>query len=194
MDLARQDYCSTVDGVIKGSVIAADSIADAAKWVERGLKRSVPVMHIGLESAVLMAVGRVGIATFGAAAVVGEAVLETTKSVSQKTVSVTADVVRHKYGDQAGQIIQDGCDTTGNILTTIANVAMLESRVWSKSVAKNAGKVQFRNQYDDDEEEELPEDPLLFLDSTKAEAIAVVRRLHRKTSVVGKDVAIITRV
>ncbi len=272
MDLARQDYCSTVDGVIKGSVIAADSIADAAIRVERGLKRSVPVIHIGLESAgerlkgmmtptasrcenvqavanyasvaktatagvrekvksaadgvrdasvkgihmaakkfdddrighklvrdrnhreVLMAVGRVGIAAFGAAAVVGEAVLETTKSVSQKTVSVTADVVRHKYGDQAGQIIQDGCDTTGNILTTIANVAMLESRVWSKSVAKNAGKVQFRNQYDDDEEEELPEDPLLFLDSTKAEAIAVVRRLHRKTSVVGKDVAIITRV
>ena len=274
MEISHQEYCSTVDSVIKGSVIAAESIADAAKWVERGLKRSVPVMHIGLEAAgdqlkgmmtpttatgrcenvqavasyasvaktatagvrekvkfaadgvrdasvkgihmaakkfederighmlvrdknhreVFMAAGRVGMATLGAAAVVGEAVFETSTSVSRKTVAVTADVVRHKYGDDAGQILQDGCDTTGNILTTIAHVALLESRVWSKSVAKNAGKVQFRNQYDDGGEEELPEDPLLYLDSTKAEAIAVVRRLHRTTNMLGKDVASITRI
>lgn len=275
VELAYQDYCSNVGSFVKGSVIAADSIADAAKSVERGLKRSVPVMHLGIEAAgdqlkgmmtpttdttdrcenvqavasyasvaktatagvrekvkvavdrvrdasvkgihmaakkfeddrighilirdkshreVLMAAGRVGMATFGAAAVVGEAVFETSKSVTRKTVSVTADVVRHKYGDHAGQILQDGCDTTGNILTTIAHIALLESRVWSKSVAKNASKVQFRNQYDADGEEELSEDPLLYLDSTKAEALAVVRRLHRKTTVLGKDVASITRI
>ena len=270
-ELSEQDYRFEVEDVIKGSEVAADYIAGAAKWVERGLKWSVPVIHIGLETAgdslkgmltpingpvnaqavanctnvakictngvrqkakqaangvrdassrgiliaakrfeeeqlglklvpdqdhrnVLVAAGKVGIATLGGAYIVSDAVFETTKAVAQKTASVTADVVRYKYGDTAGQIIQDGCDTTGNILKTITHVAMLEGRILNK-VVKNAGTIQFRSQYDEDSKEEFPDDPRLFLDSTtKTDAMAVLKRLQRTTKLLDKDVASTTRV
>ena len=272
LDLSEKDNRMDVDGVIKGSEVAAAHIAGAAKWVERHLKCSVPVIHIGLETAggqlkgmitptaaefenatavanytsvakvattgvrekaeqaahgirdisvfgihlvankfeekqigrtlvpdqnhrnVLVAAGRIGIATFGAVAVVGEAVLETTNSITRKTVSVTADVVSYKYGDQVGQIVQDGCDTTGNILTTITKFAMLEGRVLTKAVVKNAGKLQFRKQYDNDTNQTTSKDPLFFLDSTKADAMTVLKTLQRKTTMFDNSVASIAKV
>lgn len=143
---------------------------------------------------VLVAAGRIVIATFGAAAVVGEAVFETTDSITRKTISVTADVVSYKYGDQVGQIVQDGCDTTGNILTTMTKFAMLEGRVLTKAIAKNAGKVQFRKQYDTSSNQMISYDPILFLGSTKADALTILKRLQRKPTMFEKDVPSIARV
>jgi hypothetical protein len=271
LDLSEKVNRLDVDDVIKGSEVAAANIAGAAKWVEQGLKCSVPVIHIGLETAgdqlkgmitpttgfenaatvanytsaakvattgvrekaqkaadgirdisvlgihvaakkfeekqigrtlvpdqnhrnVLVAAGRIVIATFGAAAVVGEAVFETTDSITRKTISVTADVVSYKYGDQVGQIVQDGCDTTGNILTTITKFAMLEGRVLTKAIAKNAGKVQFRKQYDTNRNQMRTERPVLFLDSTKADAMMILKKLQRKTTMFEKDSPSIARV
>ena len=51
LDLSEKVNRLDVDDVIKGSEVAAANIAGAAKWVERGLKCSVPVIHIGLETA-----------------------------------------------------------------------------------------------------------------------------------------------
>lgn len=90
---------------------------------------------------VMVAAGKVGLATLGAAAIVGEALFDTTKAVAQKTASVTADVVRHKYGDAAGRVVEDTTDSAGNILRTITHVGTLEVGVLKNVVAKNVGKV-----------------------------------------------------
>jgi hypothetical protein len=99
----------------------------------------------------LVAAGTVGIASLGAAAIVGEAVFETTKAVAQKSALVAADVVRHKYGESAGRVVEDASHTTGNILRTVAHVAMLETTVLAKAVGKNACKVQARRSQESDE-------------------------------------------
>jgi hypothetical protein len=129
---------------------------------------------------VLAAAGKVGIASLGASMVVGEAIYDTTKAIAQKTASVTADVVRHKYGDAAGQIIQDTSDTTGNILDAVARVTLLEARVFSKSIMKSTGKQQFdRNHQEEEGEGENPL-PKILMDSTKVNAQAVVDRLQKR--------------
>lgn len=250
MELDDEAYRLEVEDVVKGSQVAAEYIAGAAKWVERGLKWSVPVIEGGLETAgdslkgvmtpssakcsqavthcsgaakkatnrvretarhtasrvcevsaqgihmaatkmepvtqrlvphqecrdVIGAAGTVGMASIGAAAIVGEAVFETTKAVAQKTASVTADVVRYKYGTAAGQVIQDASDTTGNILRTMTHVAMLEARVVVKAAAKQSIKTQVRQQYVEEEDEH--DDPLLFFDPTRANAMRVVQKLQ----------------
>jgi hypothetical protein len=259
-ELSEQEYRLEVEDVVKGGEVAAQYIAGAAKWVQRGLKWSVPVINGGLETAgdklkkiispqkgdhdmksailvasctssvkkatdgvrittrrtmtgirdasshgiqmaakrfddekfshklvpdqdhrdVLAAAGKVGIASLGASIVVGEAIYDTTKAIAQKTASVTADVVRHKYGDAAGQIIQDTSDTTGNILDAIARITLLEARVFSNTIMKDSGRQQFdRNHQEEDGEGENPLSKML-MDSTKVNAQAVVDRLQKR--------------
>lgn len=257
-ELSEQDYRIEVEDVIKGGEVAAEYIAGAAQWVERGLKWSVPVINCGLETAgdklkaiivpqenslnaeavanctsaakqatdevrlstkravngirnastvriqraakrfedekmgqklvpdedhreVLAAAGKVGIASLGAATIVAEAIFDTTKAVTRKTVSVTADVVRYKYGDTAGQIIQDTSDTTENIMRTIAHVATFEARVLTKSIVRSTNKRQFELNHEVEKgREEIPPH-LLILDPTKANAQAVVDKLKGST-------------
>lgn len=102
---------------------------------------------------VLVAVGTVGIASLGAAAIVGEAVVATTASVALKAAEVAASVVRYKYGEHAGQVIEDASQTTGNILRTTSALALLELSVLSRSVAKNTIKVQAKRIHEGEEEE-----------------------------------------
>lgn len=102
---------------------------------------------------VLVAVGTVGIASLGAAAIVGEAVVKTTASVVGKSIEVTASVVRYKYGEYAGRVVEDASHATGNVLQTVAHVTMLETTVLAKAVAKNTVKVQARRIQQDEEEE-----------------------------------------
>lgn len=92
---------------------------------------------------VLTAAGHVGMASLGAAAIVGEALFDSTRAIAQKTTHVTADVVQHKYGTSAGQLVRDASDTAGNILRTIAQVATLDGMVLGKIVAKDTGKMHF---------------------------------------------------
>jgi len=63
---------------------------------------------------ILTAAGQIG-----AARVVRKVIFDALSSIAQKTASVTANVVRHKYGNSAGQVIKDIGDTTGNILSTV---------------------------------------------------------------------------
>jgi len=121
---------------------------------------------------VLCAAGTVGMAGLGAAAIVGEALYETTRAVSQKTVAVAADIVRYKYGDAAGQVVQDTSDAADNICRTMAHFSML--KVVAKSVAKNASKNQVRAMYEHDKD-----DLEHFWDPTKADALAVVHKIQR---------------
>jgi hypothetical protein len=71
-------------------------------------------------------------------------------SVAQKTVSVTADVVGHKYGESAGKLVNDTGESAGNIVRTITHVSMLSSgKTFTKSVAKNTGKTNVLQGKDD---------------------------------------------
>jgi hypothetical protein len=89
---------------------------------------------------VLMAVGDVGMASLGAAAIVGEAVYNSTSAVVKKTADITVDVIEHKFGHSAGQVVRDTSDTAGNVLRTIASVAAFKGRILTKAIAKDVGK------------------------------------------------------
>jgi hypothetical protein len=82
----------------------------------------------------LSAAGQVGMAGLGAAVVVAEALAESTKSVYLKTAEVTADVVEHKYGSGAGQVVRNTGNTAGNIARTAANVAFFFKITAAKSL------------------------------------------------------------
>ncbi|KAL3910963.1 MAG: hypothetical protein SGARI_001871 [Bacillariaceae sp.] len=92
--------------------------------------------------AALHAAGKVGIATVGAAAIVGEAIAETGRSVATKTADVTADVVGHKYGVTAGEVTKNAADTADNLFRTMGNAALLDGKLFAKTVARNVGKEQ----------------------------------------------------
>jgi hypothetical protein len=90
----------------------------------------------------LKAAGKVGMATVGAAAMVGEAVVETGRCIVKKTAGVTVDVVGHKYGTTAGEVAKNAADTADNVLQTVGNVALLEGAALAKNVTKSIGKDQ----------------------------------------------------
>ena len=97
---------------------------------------------------ILKAAGKVGIATVGAAAMVGEAVVETSRGIVKKTAGVTADVVGHKYGMTAGEVAKNAADTAENVFLTVGNLALIEGNVLAKNVAKSVGKDQIDKDID----------------------------------------------
>mmetsp|Transcript_37333 Transcript_37333/g.42666 ORF Transcript_37333/g.42666 Transcript_37333/m.42666 type:complete len:502 (-) Transcript_37333:323-1828(-) len=131
---------------------------------------------------VLAAAGKIGVASVGAAAIVSEAIIDTSSSIVRKTASVTADVVRHKYGDSAGQIVKDTSDTTGNILRTVGHLTGMNPnpKGMTKMVAKNVSKDRIQNVVGNDElKEQMPIVPLLIIDSDKKEANIAVKKLQK---------------
>lgn len=91
---------------------------------------------------ILKAAVKVGMATVGAAALVGEAMVDTGRCVASKTACVTAEVVGHKYGETAGEVVKNAGETAGNLARAAGNVALLDAQVLAKHVAKSAGKAQ----------------------------------------------------
>lgn len=93
--------------------------------------------------------------------------------------------MRHGYGNDAGQIIQNVSDTTGNILRTTTYVASIETTVMTKMVAKNAVKSSYYNEANqelkEEDEEEIPNNNFL-LDADKASAHFIVKRLQKTAS------------
>ena len=87
----------------------------------------------------LAAAGALSMATVGAVALVGESVLETGRAVVKKTSHVTADIVRHRHGDDAGQIVSDVFESTGNVLS-ITRTSFQATHI-SKAATKNIAKM-----------------------------------------------------
>ena len=97
----------------------------------------------------IKAAGKIGIASVGAVALVADAVIETSRSLSSKTVGITADIVGHKYGSVAGEVARDAADTYTNVVQTMGNITLASNgSKLVKKAAKNAGK----NQIDEDVE------------------------------------------
>jgi Senescence-associated protein len=97
---------------------------------------------------ILKAAGKIGIATVGAAAIVGEALVETGRGVVSKTADVTAEVVGHKYGATAGEVAKNAADTAENVFRTIGNAALIDGSLFAKSVAKRVGKEQIDKDFE----------------------------------------------
>ena len=87
----------------------------------------------------LAAAGALSMATVGAVALVGETVIESGKAVVKKTTHVTADIVRHRHGDDAGQIVSDVFESTGNVLS-ITRTSFQATHI-SKAATKNIAKM-----------------------------------------------------
>ena len=169
----RQTVKKTVSGIRD---YAARGISTAAKKMEE-TKVAEKVLPSDDSRQMLATAGKVGMASLGAAAIIGEAVFESTKTVAQTTVKVTADVTRHKYGDSAGQVVQHAGDTTGNILRTMTHMAVLKGpNVLGKVVAKSTGKAQAAQQLQ--QLETTPIDPRDMVQGTKEQAALVVNKLQ----------------
>ncbi len=78
-------------------------------------------------------------ATVGAVALVGESIIESGKAVVYQTSNVTADIVRHRHGDDAGQIVSDVFESTGNVLS-ITRTSFQATHI-SKAATKNIAKM-----------------------------------------------------
>ena len=165
-ETARWTVHGIRDVATRGIQIAANRINEK-KWGER----IVPHQE---SREVFVAVGTVGLAGLGAAAIVGEAVFHSTCAVAMKSGEVIADIVGFQYGEAAGQAVQDAAETTGNVLQTVRHVIFLDCRALARGIAKNTGKshVQHNNKI------ESPINPLFFMDSTKTAAIQAVRKLQ----------------
>mmetsp|Transcript_23847 Transcript_23847/g.68493 ORF Transcript_23847/g.68493 Transcript_23847/m.68493 type:complete len:454 (+) Transcript_23847:156-1517(+) len=87
----------------------------------------------------LAAAGALSMATVGAVALVGESIIESGKAVVYQTSNVTADIVRHRHGDDAGQIVSDVFESTGNVLS-ITRTSFQATHI-SKAATKNIAKM-----------------------------------------------------
>ena len=87
----------------------------------------------------LAAAGTIGMATFGAVALVGESLIDCGKAVVRKSAHVTADIVRHRHGDEAGDIVQDVFESTGNVVS-ITRTSFQATHI-SKAATKNIAKM-----------------------------------------------------
>lgn len=127
-------------------------------WKEKELGKQMILDEDVLET--IMATGKVGAATLGAAALLTETMFETTKAIAQTSVKVASDVANHKYGEDAGKLVQNTGDATGNVLRTITHVKMLKYQVLAQVIAKNTAKEEVAGKtcFDDDET-----DPVLTL-------------------------------
>lgn len=129
---------STMDTTLSGLYTIGNKVEESTDMIDQLSPESREIIK---------AVGKIGIASVGAVALVAEAVIETSRSLSSKTVGVTADIVGHKYGSVAGEVARDAADTYTNVLQTMGNITLASNgSKLVKTAAKNAGK----NQIDED--------------------------------------------
>ncbi len=156
----------TTDSIRRGARSVAFGVRDfstrqvqrgTTAWKEKELgKQLIPDDDV---RETVVATGKVGVATLGAAALLTETLFETTKAIAQTSVKVASDVANHKYGEDAGKLVQNTGDATGNVLRTITHVGMLEAQVLTKVIAKNTAKNEVAIGKGDDDEK----DPVLAL-------------------------------
>lgn len=91
----------------------------------------------------LRAAGKIGLAIVGAGSIVGEALVETTRSVMEKATVVGADIVHHKYGASAGKVASDTGEIAVNLMRTVGNISTLsEGTTLATTVAQDTAKHQ----------------------------------------------------
>ncbi|GFH55800.1 hypothetical protein CTEN210_12276 [Chaetoceros tenuissimus] len=85
--------------------------------------------------------GKIAMAALGASALLVESLVDTTTSIGKTSVDVVSQVVEHQKGQEAGRLVKNAGQATGNVLRTVTHVGMLEGQVLTKSIARNSAKV-----------------------------------------------------
>mmetsp|Transcript_3560 Transcript_3560/g.5469 ORF Transcript_3560/g.5469 Transcript_3560/m.5469 type:complete len:466 (-) Transcript_3560:288-1685(-) len=142
-DVIRRSARSTLLGVRSASAKGVSTIAHKCEERQVG-QRLVPDDD---HRAVLLAAGKVGIASLGATAIVAEAMFDSSTKIAEKTASVTASVIRHTHGESAGQIVQNVSDATFNLVRASESVNGLDGQKITKAVAKKTGKEHVKEEY-----------------------------------------------
>lgn len=94
----------------------------------------------------LEATGKVAITGLGAAALVLDALYDTSKKVAKKGCEVTADVARHRYGESAGKLVENTGHVLGNAIRTLYLVNQMSGDNFTRAVARDSGKVKLNRQ------------------------------------------------
>jgi hypothetical protein len=137
-DSIRRGTRSVVYGVRDFSTRKVQSATDA--WKEKQLgKQMIPDDDV---RETVVATGKVGMATVGAAVLLTESIFEITKAIAQTSVKVASEVATHKYGEDVGKLVNNTGVASGNVLRTITHVGMMEAQVLTKAVASNTAKVE----------------------------------------------------
>jgi Senescence-associated protein len=143
-----------VSVVVRTCSGAAKRATDQARTVAAGTSRKIRTVSAHhLRQAVkklpvpatqktnVEAATHVAMACLGAIATVGEAVFQSTGDLAKGATKAASNIVQHKYGDTAGQVVQDVGDTIGNVIRTAKHVALLTgTTALPRSVAKATGK------------------------------------------------------
>lgn len=88
------------------------------------------------------ATGKVAVSGLGAAGRVFDALYLSTKEVAKKGCEVTADVARHKYGEDAGKLVENTGQALGNTLRTLHLLTQMHGGNFAKAVARDTGKAK----------------------------------------------------
>lgn len=146
----------TTDYIRKGARSVAFGVRDFSTWGVQNMTEAWKEKELGKQMIpdddvreVVVATGKVGLATLGAAALLTESVFETTKAVAQTSVKVASEVASHKYGNEAGTLVNNTGVAAGNVLRTVTHVAMLEATVLTKVIAKNTAKIEMEESSND---------------------------------------------
>ena len=134
----RRGTRSVVYGVRDFSTRKVQSATDA--WKEKQLGKQI-IPNDDVRETVL-ATGKVGMATLGAAALLTKSIFEITKTIAQTQVKVASEVATHKYGEDAGKLVTITGVASGNVLRTITHVGMMEAQVLTKAITRNTAKVE----------------------------------------------------
>lgn len=94
----------------------------------------------------LEATGKVAVTGLGAAAIVGEAIYDSTKVVAKKSCEVTTDVARLRYGENAAQLVENTGVVLGNAFRTLLLVTQIYGDNFTRAVARDSGKVKLNRQ------------------------------------------------
>jgi Senescence-associated protein len=114
----------------------------------RQLGQWIRPRHPGHNVAV-QATGEVALATLGAAAVIGEAVVDCTGTLIEGAATATHIVVSHKYGPVAGQVVQDVGESARNLIHIERSVGLITGQNTSqavKMVVRQTGKARAQEQ------------------------------------------------
>ena len=125
-----------------------ESIREASRygfqWASTLLEESFVAEYIPPEGReALRAAGKIGLAIVGAGSIVGEALVDTSRSVVERATMVGADMVHHKYGASAGKVASDTGEMAVNLMRTFGNISTLsEGTTLAKNVAQDTAKQQ----------------------------------------------------
>jgi Senescence-associated protein len=126
-------------------------LASANGFDDGDVKDDVDDCIDGPQTSIVTSAGQLGLVTIGAMVIVGDAIGDSAIKVIQHTSHTAADIVAHKFGPSAGQVIRDVADTTGNVLDTMKHVAFLVAPIFghgqgvARMVVKDTSKTHINN-------------------------------------------------